>query len=87
MIRTTIVTSWMSLNSEVDNLLDSMIAAQNANGQISWTSINPTWAAGHVGGDEGSRVVVIDVDSADGAEIAQLTLWAAQPMLDVELPE
>lgn len=86
MIRTTIVTSWMSLNSEVDNLLDSMIAAQNANGQISWSSIHPTWAAGTVGGDESSRVAVIDVDSTDGAEIAQLTLWAAT-QLDVELPE
>ena len=36
---------WYSMNSEVDNLLDSMISAQRANGQIVWMDTRPTSAA------------------------------------------
>lgn len=86
MIRTMTITSWATACDEADNLLDSMIEAQNANGSITWVAIQPTWAAGHVGGDSTSRVTVIDVDNTDGADIAGLTLWAAAPILESDLP-
>lgn len=83
--RTVTVTSWYSLNSEVEHLMDSLVSAAKANGNVTWTDVHPTWAAGFVGGDEGSKVAVIDVDSTDGADIAQITLWAVSN-LDVDLP-
>jgi hypothetical protein len=87
--RTMTVTAWYTSNDQVENLLDTMIDAQNRNGRITWTNIRETHAAGYVGGDQGSRVVVIDVDSSDGADIVALTLWAGgaeaiQP--DIDLP-
>jgi hypothetical protein len=74
-VRTAQVATWYTSLEEFDTLLDSMIDAQNRNGRITWTDIHATWAAGYVG-EESSRIAVIDLEEADGAEIAKVTVWA-----------
>ncbi|AYB70634.1 hypothetical protein SEA_SERENDIPITOUS_93 [Mycobacterium phage Serendipitous] len=87
-VRTAIVTHWSTSNEEDGySILDSMLSAQHMHGQITWTDIHETWAAGTVGGDEGSRVTVIDLDSTDGSDIVNLTLWAADPTQGTDLPK
>lgn len=87
-IRTMTISSVFTKNDSVDGLLDSMIEAQSVAGQIAWTDIHPTWAAGYVGNDADSPIVVIDIDSTDGADIATLTLWAAGPVdFEIDLPD
>lgn len=87
-IRTAIVTGWTTSNEEDGyTILDSMLSAQHMHGQITWTDIHETWAAGLVGGVDAERVAVIDLDNTDGAAIVSLTVWAADPTQDVKLPE
>lgn len=87
-VRTAIVTGWSTSNEEDGySILDSMLSAQHMHGQITWTDIHETWAAGLVGGVDGERVAVIDLDNTDSSDIVNLTLWAADPTQGTKLPE
>lgn len=64
-------------------VLDGMLDAQNALGQITWTDLTTTVARGTyvpagvipVSADELHRIAVIDLDNADVAEALAATLW------------
>lgn len=85
--RTMIVTSFCTVNHMADTLLDAMMIANEDFGNVTWTRLTPNWAAGFIGNDPGSRIAVIDVDTADGPDVVGVTVWAAQPEIDFDLPD
>lgn len=74
---TTTVTTILGQTATTDtaeSLLYSMVEAQVAHGQITWTAVHHGYAAGTNG--YGDRVAVMDLNLLDPADIVDITMWA-----------
>lgn len=71
---TTVIHGQTATTETAESLLYSMVEAQIAHGQITWTVVTHGYAAGT--NHHGDRVAVMDLDLLDPTDIVDITMWA-----------